>query len=195
MMAIDAQEPRVIALWRVGGLDGPVLAIGHDPGTVTFVLLGPAGLESFRYELSADGAVLRKRTPMHEASELDLQGAHICAGSGVAIAAPANKRGQHDLLVYGASIMLQRGRTGMVCDIDFSNALTLVVAYDHGVGIERLDVRTLGLIARLELRGASRACFRPLPTRLGRAAAVIADDRGRLLTVDEGLSIMSSLRV
>jgi len=189
---IDVQSPGFDALWRVGGLDAPVVALARSASELAFVLrhedararpvAAPhAELVRWTYELSATGPVLRHRTKLFDlarsTSAVGFYASVVTGPTALVVARQASSEVDADVVQCHGSrgVVELRLPRGELCAAP--EGVEQLAVLDTGCEWRRLravDLSPEGPSALLE--GSRRTRIHRVGT-----SAVVVDDRGRIL--------------
>lgn len=191
VLGLDAQADNLEALWSVGGLPGPCLALTDNGSSMRFALWVDEQAWVYRYAHTSRGPVLRSNT------ELPLpSGSSVVLADDGTVVATSSRDGRATLTVFPPS-----GRNGNAsCETTARTpapprhthecTTPLVVAYDEagliygapnqaGVVLRRLDERLRSPLWRLEFVGSEDVgCHTVGPARL------VFDSLGRVVLLD-----------
>lgn len=193
VVAVDTQCPGFEALWRVGQIEHPILALARDPKNLVLCLDVEEQnlLEVWRYELSTNGPVLRQRRHLTipDGMRPVLADTFVSPQAHVVTRTydPVGERrssylglGKTDrvvtAVVSGTGPFMPRASDGLVLGADeqsieiFSASLDTLTA-EHQV-------------PRLRLEGANH-----MQLRMRDASVLVADDLGRIVELGEDLNV------
>ncbi len=190
LVLVDAQGPGFEALWRVGGLPSPPAALARSRTHLSLVLAPPgrALVEVWTYELTDSGPALRERRPVElpRAVGADLH---------LSVEARGTLLGHDQSTVFvfrPDGVNAQARMTLGDAIVTRSDDALLVRANAQGMLLHRLPYETLVPDSpMLDLRGTHSISTHDDP----RGRTIVADDRGRVITLDAQGTIERFVRV
>ncbi|MEM7154475.1 MAG: bpX6 domain-containing protein [Myxococcota bacterium] len=194
LTAVDAQSPGFDALWRVGQIRDPIVALARDPQHVVLVVHRDEAslMEVWRYELTDKGPVLRERSDLALPRQGELMSFEASAApSGRAVMRvdyPSATEWKPDVVAFGPSkttLQANDPPAGTYVTSSDRNFLWITTAED--VQLRLLAPGSLsafrGKTVRLE--GSTHSRVRVEGERL-----LVCDDLGRIVHLNHELRVL-----